>query len=289
MNSRQLKRLKKISRRLFWLMGIVTILASGAINSSADGWLIAAACLTITISAAVAYLVLLWLGQAEAQRELSDLLGRGQLQDASGPPIFLFLRSFDIARSGVSARIGAALLATLSFIAASTSSAAGPSRFDAEEELDDVVGTHGMFLAIGNKLASFGSAKLVVDDKDWKQTFFSLSDAAKMIFMMPGPSQSVLWELSQVLSSAGLLAKTVFIMPRLEKPHAWFEFAAMALHELNLKVPFYNSEGCCFRLRPDDRSWETADLEAFTRTLTKYLKGTPAAAIDVTQIFKSVR
>jgi hypothetical protein len=111
-----------------------------------------------------------------------------------------------------------------------------------------------------------------------------------LILMMPGPSASVLWEVSQILAS-NLLAKTVFIMPRaaIDEARAWTEFAAMAHHDLGLTVPRYNSDGRVLWLQPDHHTWKTADLEGFTRTLAKYVKARPAIPgreFDVGQVWQ---
>ena len=88
--------------------------------------------------------------------------------------------------------------------------------------------------------------------------------------MMPGPSASVLWEVSQILAS-DLLAKTVFIMPRAEAG-GWTEFAEIAHRELGLTVPPYHSDGRALWLQPDHHTWKTADLAGFIGTLAKHVE-----------------
>ena len=296
MDSARLKLLKKISRRAFWLMALVSTLALGGIDSQT--WPIVVLCFAVTAATLGAYLVFLRLAQSQAQRELKDVLARSP-GDPGRLPIILFLRSFDIARTSLRGRALSALFVMMN----ATGGSASTAPFYAEEELDDAVGSHGVFLAIGNKYASYGSAKLVVDDKGWKQTFETLADAATLIFMMPGPSESVLWEASQILSSRESLKKTAFIMPR-ETPesgslfalkrsvsreaNAWAEFADMARRDLQLPVPYYNNEGCCFTIQPDDHACDTLDLEAFTGALAKFLassRPSSGAEFDIAQIF----
>jgi len=86
-------------------------------------------------------------------------------------------------------------------------------RYEVEENLDDAIGLNAMFVPIGDRLASYGAAKITVKEEDWQKTFARLASASQLIFMMPGPSASALWELSQIMQSRKLLEKTVFIMP----------------------------------------------------------------------------
>ena len=192
------------------------------------------------------------------------------------PPIILFLRSFDVAKAGLFEKFASDLVSLLGVILAfiGTNPIAQTSvRFDSEEELDDAVGGHCLFVALGDKYASYGSYKIIVDDNEWQRTFYELADSSALILMMPGPSASVLWEVSQILASS-LLTKTVFIMPRADagERRAWTEFAAMAHRDLGLTVPPYSSDGRALWLQPDHRTWKTTDLEGFTRTLGKYVK-----------------
>ena len=306
MNSRQWKRLKKASQRAFWLMAVVLLLCVAL----GTGWWVIGTCLALVLLAVAIYLQSLRLGQAQAERELKDLMARDSIQAGNAPPIVLFLRSFDVAQDSLSGRLAFALLTLVNLLSAATGSTPDAfTRFDAEEELDDALGSHGVFVAIGDKQASYGSAKLTVDDTEWKQTFQMLAQAARLIFMMPGPSASVHWELAQILGSPELTGKTAFIMRRqdvkwtgfkewfsLQKPadddaRNWAEFAAMARRDFGLAVPLYNSEGCCFRLRPQDRSCEIADLEAFTRGFAAHLASqTPGRdAFDIKRMFDRAR
>jgi len=107
--------------------------------------------------------------------------------------------------------------------------------------------------------------------------------------MMPGPSASLLWELSQILWSPNLLEKTVFIMPRggnhsLVK--AW-EIVSDVAAQLGVSFPVYSSQGCYFRLRGDGHPSDTVALEPFTRALRKFVTS-PAytGLIDATEVLK---
>jgi hypothetical protein len=126
--------------------------------------------LALSAVATASYLVLLRFAQTAAKQDLEGLLRSGQLLGGNAGLLILFLRSFDVARS------------------------------DVDEKLDDSVGGRGLLVAIGDKQVSYGSAKLTVRDEDGKEMFQALAKAAKLIVMLPGPSASVLWEISQLLS-----------------------------------------------------------------------------------------
>jgi hypothetical protein len=162
-------------------------------------------------------------------------------------------------------------------------------RYDVEENLDNAIGLNGMFMAIGDRLASYGAAKITVKEQDWQKTFYRLANASQLIFMMPGPSASLMWELSQIVWSSSLLEKTVFIMPRGVKPSlvkAWEETVSVAA-ELGVSLPYYSSQGCYFRLREDGHPSDTVALEPFTRALGKFMRS-PAytGIINTAEILK---
>ena len=288
--SQQLRRFRKISRRVFWLSMILLLPVSCTFDP--EPWRWPAASLALGVLALTAYLVTLRLGQRQVQRELQSLMDHGALK-AGAPPVVLFLRSFDVAEDSLSARLVDGLFVVMGLLMMMTGSTAEvPSRLDAEERLDDAIGDHGVFLAIGNKRASYGSAKIVVDDAHWKQTFAALTDAAKIVFMIPGPSEAVRWEMSQILASDTLRQKTIVIMPRERhawrgmksalsvresrsvEARSWAEFAAIAHRDLGLMLPAYNSEGCCFRLDSTGHAGTVANLEGFIHSLTRHLAKT---------------
>src|SRR5262249_60562780 len=142
-------------------------------------------------------------------------------------------------------------------------------RDEVEENLDNAIGLNAMFVAIGDRLASYGAAKIVVKEEDWQKTFYLLANGSQLIFMMPGPSASLLWELTQIVQSRSLLEKAVFIMPRggkLSLVRTWQKVSDMAA-ELGVHLPPYVSEGCYFRLREDGPPSAAFPLERFTRAL----------------------
>jgi len=272
MTSRRLKAAKQISLAAFWVLAV----ASAAILQGND-WLLGAAPATGAALAFAGYVIFLRLGQAQAQRELAAFMQRGGAW--TDRPVVLFLRSFAVARSTLGHRL-------IGVVAAFTG---GGGRFDVEEKLDDAVGANAMLVAIGDKHVSYGSAKLTVGDSEWQDMFRRLADSALLIVMMPGPSEAVLWELAQILGSPPLAAKTVFAMPRASdqgtsETRAWAQFANAVDRTLRVRFPAYQALGCYLRLRPAERSWDSAHLEPFTREVARAFRQ-GASDIDVAALF----
>jgi YidC/Oxa1 family membrane protein insertase len=281
---RSLRWIRKASRITFWLSAIFLLIG----NSNA--WLVGVLAATAVL-AVVVYLIALWLGQTLAGREFAAALA----SDPGGNrPIILFLRSFGIARSSLVARF----IVELGYIVRSgfgigMSSLAGDAvgfvdrRYEVEENLDNAIGLNAMFVAIGDRFASYGAAKISVKEEDWQKTFSRLASVSQLIFMMPGPSTSALWELSQIMHSRNLLQKTVFIMPRggrLFLIRSWNKVREMA-GELGVNLPSYVSDGCYFRLREDGHASETFALEPFTLALRKFVRSPSyTGVIDLAEV-----
>jgi YidC/Oxa1 family membrane protein insertase len=224
---RRLRWVRRASRITFWLSAIPMLIVG-------NFWLTAVLAVTAFL-AVVVYLDALRLGQTLAGREFAAALAT---DPGSNRPIILFLRSFGIAQSSLRARF----MAELGYIVRSSFSIGSAAlvgdtvgivdrRYEVEENLDDAIGLNAMFVAIGDRLASYGAAKITVKEEEWQKTFFRLASASQLIFMMPGPSASALWELSQIMQSRNLLEKTVFIMPRggqLSLATSWTRVSQMA-------------------------------------------------------------
>ena len=290
------RRIRTAGRAAFWAS--VNVFLFGALLMSLLGAgetalaLFTAILVTAALLAGVVYLAGLKLGQANIRDETVDALIQGDRR------VILFLRSFDVAQAGLLQRtLEAAKL--IAAIAVNDMTILGAGRYDVEEEIDNAIGSHAALVAIGNKRVSYGAAKAIVSDADWQDTFRRLTERACLIVMMPGPSQAVLWELSQIARSPSLLDKTVFVMPRRgampllsrgfksvdrgAEADVWAETSKRAAADLGVMLPPYKEAGCYFRLGADGRPGQTALLEPFTGQLQNWLarnSGSPALAAD---------
>jgi hypothetical protein len=261
---------------VFWLCVFAEATLSQALSETLGDlsfWAVVAAFILLGSLALAAYVVALKLGQSQKTREheqaLNEALSGNTLQ-----PIILFLRSFTLAESSLASRIGRNLVQLLvAFLARD-----GVEHYDADEELDNAIGAKALFVAIGDKHMSYGSFKLIVPDEKWQEIFFRLAHLAKLIVMMPGPSTSTIWEMSEILSSPEYLEKSVFMMPRInnlssapKEKVSWAALVEVVAKEFDVRLPAYRKDGCYFRLGKDRRLAATTQLEAFTRGLRKYL------------------
>jgi len=285
---RILRWIRRASRITFLVIAVFLLIIG--ITSGLEAALLA----VTAVLAFVIYLIALRLGQTLASREFAVALA--STNPERNCPIILFLRSFDIAQSSLGARSKVELSYIVRYgisigFAALVGDTVGfvDRRYEVEENLDNAIGLNAMFVAIGDRLASYGAAKITVKEDDWQKTFYLLANASQLIFMMPGPSASLLWELSQIVQSRSLLEKTVFIMPRggkLSLVETWQKVSEMAA-ELGVNLPPYVSEGCFFRLREDGHTSETFALEPFTHALGKFVRSPSyTGVIDLAEVLK---
>ena len=269
-----MRAIRNVSRMVFWASAVLLLICLGRPGEESSGWFAAAGLLAI-----VTYLVALRMGQKLAGREFAGELAKPAERDR---PIVLFLRSFGIAKSSLLTRVWAELgyVAKASFngsVAAVAGDAGGfaDRRYDVEENLDDAIGNSAMFVAIGDRLASYGAAKIKVSDAEWQATFAHLAKAAQAIFIMPGPSEALMWEMQQIAGSRELLRKAIFIMPRERSRRRvakiWQQASDMA-QRVGYRLPPYSAEGCYFRIGDDGEVAATMGLEPLTRALRACLK-----------------
>ena len=278
------RRIRTASRNFFWLSIFVGMLVSMLSPPAA----VLVFC--TSICALPVYCAALILGQKQVNSEFTEFLISRQMLNY---PVVLFLRSFNTAQSGLLHRL---LLPLLSFILLMSGDMPDDlAPYDIEEELDAAIGSKAVFVAIGNKRISYGSAKITVSDKEWQGVFRQLTRSAWLIFMMPGPTEATLWELSEIIRSPDLLKKTIFLMPPTGAAEIWLiiraffvrsicgtkhaytisgrwaEVAASVQNELEISLPRYNDDGGCFRFEVNNRSTSRlASLEPFVRALNKY-------------------
>lgn len=173
--------------------------------------------------------------------------------------------------------------------------------YDVEERLSDVLNINGIFLAIGDKDFSFGSVKVHTQEELWREYFHRFTRDAILIFICPGDSDGVLWELGQILSSPDLLTKTILVMPpaaprivdlftrrgSMER-RAW-KNAKRAIGEVfHVRLPLYSRYGCYFRLQQNKCTFEIADLhsmnDAIRKALVRHRSG--SGTLDVNSLWK---
>jgi hypothetical protein len=288
MSIRIARSIKRASRFTIWLSTILFV-----ISFSDIGWATAALA-AIVVFALFIYLSALEMSQILASRKFAAALAA---DPGAGRPIILFLRSFGIARSSLGSRFVMELVHIIQQVTAFYSSEAFIHRrpYEVEENLDDAIGLNAMFVALGDRLASYGAAKIVVKDEDWQNLFYRLANASQLIFLMPGLSAGTLWELWQILCSRTLREKTVFIMPpggfplvRSSPDKEWAVMIDVAA-ELGARFPPYSGKGCYFRLREDGQPTDIVALEPFTRALGKFVASPEyTGAIDFANLLKLV-
>lgn len=84
-----------------------------------------------------------------------------------------------------------------------------------ERALEVQLRRYGILVAIGRpgeKLPSTGAAREYVADEEWKARVSELIRGARVIFILPGAHDGVLWELSEI-ERLGAVDKTVFVVP----------------------------------------------------------------------------
>jgi len=119
-----------------------------------------------------------------------------------------------------------------------------------------------------------------------KSTFQTLTSAASLILVMPGPSESAIWEVSQLLSSRELIRKAIFVMPCDDLAFAdlftsqqisrqerrWVDMAEIIESNLGVRFPTFRAEGCFFRANDSNKmSFEDVHLEDFVRGISKHV------------------
>src|SRR5262249_45359293 len=166
---------RKISRNTFNVTAFFSFFAAGLQALASEGqknWLPTLALFAVILTLLVVYLITLWVGQARSQRELNKMLALDQSDHVRRPPIVLFLRSFEAAKAGLFQRIFLMLLTWIFSVEGGEETA---YKSFSEEELDEAIGDHCLFVAIGDKYASYGSAKILVEDADGSRHFIRWS------------------------------------------------------------------------------------------------------------------
>jgi hypothetical protein len=76
--------------------------------------------------------------------------------------------------------------------------------WDVEYALTLSLASVGLLVAIGDKHHSLGAAKFTETDEEWRNRFALLCANARAIFILPGTSNSVIWEICKIYNSPEL-------------------------------------------------------------------------------------
>lgn len=314
------RRIRKWSHKAFLICVFALILGVVVLDSISTGddsvaFDYAALLATAAVLSLIVYFIALMLSKDDlALNDFANGLTDGS---ENSRPIIMFLRSFDFARSGLGQRALELIWLLAAMISRETSKY---SPYNVEEEIDDAIFSRATFVAIGNKRASYGATKIIVKDEYWQDTFRQVAASASLLLMMPGPSPSVEWELSQILGSP-LRQKTVLIMPRAgssppkplkmdglsylntctalakflfgmmqsDEAETWTEVRNMVAREFDITLPYYDDDGCFFRLSADGKTSETVGLERFAKLLGEYLtRRATTGSFEIDEMWKAI-
>lgn len=177
--------------------------------------------------------------------------------------LFLYLRSFRLGRSTLLRRLVPFAYGDQSLLG----STFGTEVFHFEEDISNAIYPHGLLIAIGDRHDSYGAGKVIVSDEKWKDRFHELATHSCIIFMQPDLTQSVRWEIGQLLSNTLYLRKTVWFMPR-SGGDKWNEIRDGLRQDIGIVLPPHHAEGGMFHLRPDSDEVPVVVPKMFVSTLT---------------------
>ena len=233
-------------------MPLFNIAVDELVNPYASLW-----ALVFAVISTAGYLVARHITQVRKNDWLNSNANALFENNAKEIPIFLYLRSFGFREES--------------------------KYFDEIElNLSETLSNHGVFIAIGDKERTYGAAKLISSDDTWQSKAKRLMNDAKAIFFMPGPSESVQWEIGEILASDELVGKTVWIMPRgSERWHQWLARRKEAKRwgdvqhvfaQSGVTIPDYSSTGGVFVLDGCQNSADLATSDLLLDTLPKTLR-----------------
>jgi hypothetical protein len=150
------------------------------------------------------------------------------------------------------------------------------SKWDIEYALTLSLAHIGLLVAIGDKHHSLRAAKFIDTDAEWRNRFAALCTNAKAIFILPGTSSSVIWEIDQIYKANNLSTKSFFIMPperssfllnpvrKLFRSHnrRYWDNISLTLKRSGVLLPEYSSDGGIFALSPSDHGHVQFSVDA---------------------------
>ncbi len=241
-------------------LGILLLLLPRDALEEWTSWLRHAA-MVVLLLCLFAYLVALRMAQTQRNALLRSIYRDGALDLPDRVSVFLYLRSFDVARSSLLGRaIYHALVSSQFWLRPFFG-----TRYDVEEELADAVAKTGLLLAIGDRRISFGAAKLSTGI-GWRNDFEILAARSSLIFLAPARTDNVKWEILSILKDDNLRQKTFWVMPSHLSKKRWEDIQEYCLAEFGLTLSQYLEGGCFFRIDPFGKA-ESVPLEVLVHQL----------------------
>lgn len=114
----------------------------------------------------------------------------------------------------------------------------------------------GVVLGLGKPGEKIGVGRLEASEENWRETVVRLSERAKAIFVVPGKEEGTIWEILHIVSTPGLLEKSVFLLPRrqgkntISSKGSYSEFRARLL-DVNVSFPDFLGEGRAFTVKAE--------------------------------------
>jgi hypothetical protein len=107
--------------------------------------------------------------------------------------------------------------------------------------------------AIGGDITEPSTGRLFIPDEDWRSVFESFATKAKSIIIIPGYTESSMWEIEWIKEN-NMFYKAVFLMPGPididnSKLFASFWYKTQkSLVAINIDCPTYEIDGCMYKL-----------------------------------------
>jgi hypothetical protein len=231
----------------------------------------------------VPYCIILLISKYRQRLQLHNLKQSSAIHAQASFPLYLYLRSYDAAKSTILSRLGYIFLSY--FIAPAMLAgflSAGSwtitewfvpiytrmIRRDVEEDLADALGNQAAFCAIGDRLASYGAIKLITTDTEWMSDFRLLAERAQLIFLFPGISANALWEVSYIRSNMSVNGKTIWVMPPRTTRAQW-EIIKICYTStvIGSSLPEFVLGGGFFRVKEDGTTTDLIPYRKVIRTL----------------------
>lgn len=146
--------------------------------------------------------------------------------------------------------------------------AAGPigaafqqAQFDLEHLIADAIAQDSLLVTVGyegdqrRNQAEFAGGGTASFGPDWQGKVAKLIEKAWLIFLVPGITEGIHWEISTISGTPSLLAKTLWIMPPGSSSGvgAYWEAIREKLSEKSINLPRFQTRGMMFILGADGR------------------------------------